>query len=97
MRELLQELPLGFASLRKDDFRYRSPTNLSRCVENALPPSFCHLAHDHRLAQHRVAGPITIEYRGAHIAQHTRDDAFAARDAADKAEDEHAEGSGFGV
>ena len=43
-----------------------------------------------RLAQHGVAGPVGVEHDRPQIAQAVGDQAFAARDAADEAEDEHA-------
>ena len=42
-----------------------------------------------RLAQHRMPGLVGIEHDRAQVAKAVRDHAFAARNAADKAEDEH--------
>src|SRR5436190_16996424 len=100
MREPFEERALGFAAGREYDFCDGSAADLTRWVKNRVAPSLFELGNDLRLTQHRVARLIRIEHDRPHVAQIVGDHTFAARNSANKAEDEHgarSQESGAGV
>src|SRR5882724_4444480 len=89
MREPFEERALGFAAGREYDFCDGSAADLTGWVKNAVAPALFELGNDFRLTQHRVARLVRLEHDGPHVAQVVGDHTFAARNAANKAEDEH--------
>jgi hypothetical protein len=89
MGELLQESAVRLVTGSKYDSRHRPAVHLAIRIENAVAPAVLEGRNDLRFVENVVAGSIGIEYDGPQIAKAIRDEAFATRNAAHEAEDEH--------
>jgi hypothetical protein len=85
MGERLQELLVGLAAGRKDNFRNFASADLAGRIEDAIAPPLAEGGDHVRLAEHFVARSVGVEHDRPQIAKAIRDHAFAAGNAADKA------------